>query len=101
MELALRLGRTLDELGSTMSALEFELWCEYRNVSPWDSMRGDLQAGIVCATIANYAGMQRAEDAPAAKPSNYMPFLQAYDSDKTAVVTSNEPDPVAYFTALG
>lgn len=101
MELALRLGRTLDELGSTMSALEFELWCEFRNVSPWDSMRGDLQTGIVCATIANYSGMQRAQDAPPAKPSDYMPYLRAYDSESTADVALNEPDPVAYFTALG
>ena len=95
MELALRLGRTVDELIHSMSALEFDLWCEYRNQSPWDASRADLNTGLVCATIANYAGMQRKEGSEPAAPSTFMPFLRSHDIGVAADV---EPDPEAFFS---
>lgn len=96
MELALRLGRTFDELGRTMSALEFELWCEYRKQSPWDSSRSDFNAALICATLANYAGMTRKDDAPPASAMDFMPFVPKSNTEDVAV----EIDPAKYFRNL-
>lgn len=89
MSLALRLGRTLEELGDTMTAAEFSLWLEFYREHPWDGEW--LQTGIICATIANYAGKTRAENVPPSTPKDYMPPW----GDQEVV---EEPDPVEYFS---
>jgi hypothetical protein len=95
MGLALRLGRTLAELGETMTSEEFDLWLElHRSNGPWDDTRGDVHAGIIAATIANYAGMSRKQGAPLASPFDFMPFAKRQDEEES------EPDPVAYFKAI-
>jgi len=38
MMLALRLGRTLDELGRTMCSAEFDLWIELYKENRWGEM---------------------------------------------------------------
>lgn len=97
MKLALRLGRTLEELGASMSSEEFSLWMALYEEDPWDETRGDLQAGIIAATIANYAGMRRADGEPPAEAIDYMPFLSAKRKGETGSA-EDELDPVKYFS---
>lgn len=55
-----------------MSSYEVALWeAEFRR-SPWDEFRGDLQAGIIAATIAN---VNRGKTTPAFSPADFMPYL--------------------------
>jgi hypothetical protein len=93
MMLALRLGRTLDELRSSMSSQEFSLWTALYRDDQWGEARDDMRAGVVASTIANYAGKMRSEHAEPAQPSDFMPSLA---KPEEAV----EPDPVAFFTAV-
>jgi hypothetical protein len=88
MKLALRLGRTLEELCRTMSSAEFSLWVALYEESPWDDTRADLHAGIIASTIANYAGKVRKDGT--AKPSDFMPFLPREEDE--------EPDPADHFS---
>lgn len=89
--LARTLGRTLDELGQTMSAAEFsEHWDDYRR-SPWGERRADLHAALVAQTTANYAGKMRKD---AAKLTD---FLLEFEPRGEA---EPEPDPAAFFGPL-
>jgi len=74
--LALAMGRTIQELRSTLSYAEFCEWCLYYQIEPWGEDRADLRAGIVASTIANYAGKLRAEGADPALPADFMPYLE-------------------------
>ncbi len=56
MTLALRLGRTLGELGRTLSASELKMWIEYDRRSPIGDIRGDIQAAQVAAAVFNSRG---------------------------------------------
>lgn len=80
-----------------MDAREFGLWAEFYRQEPFGGERGDLQAGIVAATVANYAGRMRSEQSSAAQPLDFMPLLKAQRQEPTP----DEPDPVAYFQNLG
>lgn len=96
--LALALGRTVEELGRTMTAAEFSDWQRYAAAEPFGEQRADLRAGIVAAAVANYAGKMRREGLPPAVPTDFMPFQPPRDPEPE---TAAEPDPVAYFKALG
>jgi len=99
MRLALRLGRTLEELGRTMSAAEFALWLELYREEPWDDSRDDLRAGIIAATVANYAGKVRKEGVQPATPLDFMPFVaDAGDAEPDEIETDEEPDPLQHFS---
>lgn len=64
MTLALRLGRTLDELASTVSASELKLWMEYDRISPIGDIRGDIQtAHIVSSVFRSQGGKLSLEEA--------------------------------------
>jgi hypothetical protein len=93
MQLALRLGRTLDELGRTMSAREFALWLALYRRAPWDDTRADLGFAIVSATIANYAGKVRAKEAKPAAPADFMPFARDPEPE-----VEEEPDVFTHFS---
>ena len=57
--LARTLGRTLDELGDSMSAAEFlDHWDDYQR-DPWGGLRDDLNTAHITKSIANYAGKMR------------------------------------------
>lgn len=96
MMLALRMGRTLKELCQGMSSAEFSLWAEMYRLDEWGQKptqeRADYRAGLICATVANYAGMRRPEHAGQASPQDYMPFYKQPEPE--------EPDPVVFFTAV-
>lgn len=94
MMLALRMGRTLEELGRTMSSQEFSLWLALYQDDLWGEMGEYHRAGIIAATVANYAGMMRSKESEPARPSDFMP-MQKQDDEPVV-----EPDPVAHFSAL-
>lgn len=56
MSLALRLGRTLQELRNTLTASELKMWIAFDNVSPIGDWRGDVQAAQVSTAILNAQG---------------------------------------------
>lgn len=97
MMLALRMGRTLEELGNTMSAHEFGLWLELYAQDLWGEMREYERAGVIAATVANYAGMMRGKGSEAAKSTDFMPLSKA---QRDAMQEEVEPDPVEFFGAV-
>jgi hypothetical protein len=92
MMLALKLGRTLEELTNSMSSAEFNLWLELYQENDWGEKRAYERAGIIAATIGNYAGMMRDKNARPLKPADFMPYAQPEPE--------SEPDPIAYFKAV-
>lgn len=96
--LALKLGRTLEELGETMSAHEFAMWTALYQENQLGELFAYERAGIIASTIANYAGMQRAPSAGPARPSDFMPYKPKGWEEREEEVL--EPDPVAHFTAV-
>lgn len=68
MRLCLALGRTLAELGRSMSAAEFGEWVAYDRVEgvPWPW----LQSGINAATVANSVPRKGGKTF---RPSDFMP----------------------------
>lgn len=96
MMLALKLGRTLEELGRTMTSHEFSLWVELYLENQWGEMFAYERAGIIASTVANYAGMMRPKSAEPARPSDFMPM-----KPKGAEQEEVEPDPVEYFKRVG
>ena len=64
MSLALRMGKTLKQLGEEMTASELKLWLAYDRKSPLSDVRGDIQtASIVSAVINAQGGKISLEDA--------------------------------------
>lgn len=52
-QLALRLGRTVNELMSSMSAKEFEYWKAFSVLEPIGVLREDALFANVCKTLAD------------------------------------------------
>lgn len=76
----------MQELEASMTAAEFGDWMALYAVEPWGEWRGDLQAGVVAATVAN---CNRGKDAPPFKPGDFIPRLAG-----DARETGPEPDSV-------
>lgn len=77
MFLARTLGyRSLSELLDTMDSDEYCLWAAEYERSPWGEFRDDLRGGVLAATVANYAGKSRKQNADPAKPLDFMPYNQ-------------------------
>lgn len=91
MKLALAMGRTLQELSETMTSQEFGLWAALYSEDPWDTIRQDINTGIIAAAIANSAGKIIPKGKPPAKPADYMPFLKQREQEQDAV------NPLEYF----
>ncbi len=72
--LALALGKTVSELGQSLSYKEFRQWCAYYQIEPWGEYRADLRTGILAATVSNifsaYAGTEQQ-----AQPIDFMPYV--------------------------
>lgn len=56
MSLALRLGRTVNELRTSLTASELKMWIAYDRLSPIGDWRGDVQAAQVSTAILNAQG---------------------------------------------
>jgi len=56
MSLALRLGRTLQELRDTLTASELKMWIEFDRISPIGDWRGDVHAAQISVATLNAQG---------------------------------------------
>ncbi len=81
------IGCTLGELGRRMSSQEFSLWFALWLKEP-AALRADMRAGIVAATVANYAGKALKDDADPAQPRDFLTFVAP---------GRDEPDPLQHF----
>lgn len=86
------MGRTLAELQRDMSSQEFSLWLAMYDEDQLGEARKDLRAGVIAAAIGNYAGKTRKSDAKPLTPSDFF--------GTSAPKPQEEPDPVAFFTAV-
>lgn len=77
MLLARALGRTLAELGETLSAEEFALWLADYARSPWGPERADVGPAIVASTIAN---VHRRPDSRPFSAADFLPFQERTDA---------------------
>ena len=73
LTLALRLGRSLQELLATVSSEELTLWRAYDTLQPIGDWRHDLGYGVIASTIAN---VNRGKNAEAFKPADFMPLQE-------------------------
>lgn len=88
--LARTLGRTLDELGQTISAAEFSGHLADYMHEPWGERRADLRAALVAHTVATFAGKTLKDGAQVPLSD----FLLEFDREAKAPA---EPDPAAFF----
>lgn len=51
-------------------------WYTFLNLEPIGDLRADYRAGMLCATLANYAGKARIEGAEAANPADFFGSLE-------------------------
>lgn len=51
--LALQLGRTVNELTSTLDAAELVEWMAFYRIDPFGGYRTDLAAATICSAMAN------------------------------------------------
>ncbi len=56
MTLALRLGKTLSELISSLDASELRMWMAYDKITPIGDCRGDIQTAMITSAVLNAAG---------------------------------------------
>lgn len=85
-KLALALGKTVNELLSTLDSVELTYWRAYYRIDPFGQDRNDLANGIVAATVAN---CHRSRNTDAYKASQFM-----YEYKPTATVEQT-PEEVA------
>lgn len=75
MRLALRLGRTLEELLAGISSEELSLWMAFDDIEPLGDVRMDLGFGVVASTLANIHRDTKKRP-QAFLPQDYMPLWQ-------------------------
>lgn len=56
MSLALRMGRTLQELRQAITASELKMWIEFDRISPVGDWRQDAQAAQIAVATLNSQG---------------------------------------------
>lgn len=68
------------QLVNVMPAQEYEEhWADFQ-LSPWDDLRADLRAGLICSLLAN---IHRQKDKPPFKAADFMPYLRPVISAAT------------------
>lgn len=80
----------MQELEASMTAAEFGEWLALYAVEPWGEWRGDLQAGVVAATVAN---CHRGKDAAPFRPSDFIPRPETVEPEQ-------EVDPATWIKNL-
>lgn len=83
--MARTLGRTLEELGQTMSAAEFGLHLADFQRRPWGDTVVELMGGVVASTIAN---VNRGKDTQPFRASDFMPLF-AHEQEPEPEVRSD------------
>jgi hypothetical protein len=77
--LALKMGRTVDELQRTMTSAEFGEWIAYYSIEPFGERIEDLRAGTVASTVAN---VNRGKDTRPYAPLDFIPWAKEPVEDK-------------------
>jgi hypothetical protein len=98
MMLALRMGRTLEELCASMSSAEFSLWVEAYKEDQWGDKWHDWRAGVVASTVANFAGKTLPKGAQNLSPQDFMPNVGKDECEEEDEIC--EPDPFAFFSEM-
>ncbi len=75
------MGRTVEELLGVISSRELTEWIAFDQVEPFGDRRGDLQAGVVAATVAN---VNRAKGARAYNVTDFVPEYGRKDEEVDA-----------------
>jgi hypothetical protein len=70
------MGKTVRQLLAEIDSEELTEWIAFERLEPFGSLMDDFRAGQICATVANYAGKVRNEEAAAAQPGDFMPTLR-------------------------
>lgn len=70
--LALRLGKTVEQLLDEISSKELTQWFAYYSIEPFDDQRGDIRSAIVAATVANVA--PRKKGGRSYHPRDFLPY---------------------------
>jgi hypothetical protein len=76
------------QLVNVMPAQEYEEHLAEYRLSPWDELRDDLRAGLICSLLAN---IHRTKDRPPFKAADFMPYLSK------VAPASNEYDAIKQF----
>ena len=76
--LALRLGRTVNELLQTISSAELTEWMAFDSISPIGDWRQDLAAAQIASVIAETHRDRKSRPKPFA-PRDFMPFVEKQD----------------------
>ncbi len=71
------MGKTVRQLLAEIDSAELTEWMAYAQLEPFGSKIDNFRSGMICATVANYAGKVRGDKAPAAMPDDFMPALDA------------------------
>lgn len=95
MMLALRLGRTLEELCASMSSAEFSLWAAAYKDDQWGDMWEDWRMSVIASTVANFAGKTLAKGVQTTS-KDFMPKFGNQDEEETV----NSPDPFTFFSQM-
>lgn len=74
--LAWRMGRTVAELGATMSATEWQHWLALNDIDPWTPDRDDLRAAITAHAAAASNGVK-------CKVSDFLPDFDNEPREQT------------------
>ena len=67
---------SVSRLLAEVDSRELAEWMAFSTLEGLPESRADFRAGQICATLAN---LQRKEDSPSLKPSDFMPDLSAAD----------------------
>lgn len=96
MRLALKMGRTVQELYKEMSAYEFSLWAALYAVDPWGEEREDYRTGLTISQLVNISGkyVPRGKES---KPRDFMPFQHPAEKDQEFI----DLDPAAFLKSVG
>lgn len=71
-----------------MSGAEFAEHMADFERSPWGEERADLRMAITASTIVNWSGKQLKKGADAAKPIDFMPYIEKPRPDMRAQLAS-------------
>lgn len=69
-------GLNVDLLLKTLTSRQITEWLAYSQLEDWGPMATMHQAGMICAAIANFAGLGRGKGSRALKPEDFFPLLK-------------------------
>ena len=82
--MALALGCSVRELLARIDSHELAEWMAFYSLEPFGHVRGDLQAGIVAATIAN---ANSGKGSKTFQPADFMPLMEKPEQDEDDMIT--------------